>query len=103
MATTETTVKKKTQKKAKKNHWDEYMNQYVSVFVPMTDTGSNEPLLIIHNGKAYPFERGKTHRMKRYLAKIYENAMAARQVQYMRVYELQEQTKAALANPSVLA
>ena len=96
------TTKKKT-RKAKKSYWDEYMNQYVNVFVPMNDSGSNEPLLIIHNGKAYPFERGKTHRMKRYLARIYENAMAAKQVQYMRVYELQEQTRAALANPSVMA
>lgn len=97
------TTKKKTQKAAKKSHWDEYMNQYVNVFVPMNDSGSNEPLLIIHNGRAYPFERGKSHRMKRYLARIYENAMAAKQIQYMRVYELQEQTRAALANPSVMA
>ena len=49
------------------------------------------------------FERGKTHRMKRYLAKIYQDAMEAKQIQYMRVYELQEQTRAALANPSILS
>ena len=99
----ETATKKKTGKKAKKSPWYEYMNEFVSVFVPMNDSGSNEPLLLILNGKAYPFERGKTHRMKRYLAKIYEDAMAARQIQYMRVYELQEQTRAALANPSILS
>ena len=41
--------------------------------------------------------------MKRYLAKIYQDAMEAKQIQYMRVYELQEQTRAALANPSILS
>ncbi len=99
----ETTAKKKTGKKAKKSPWYDYMNEFVSIFVPMNDSGSNEPLLIIHNGKAYPFERGKTHRMKRYLAKIYQDAMEAKQIQYMRIYELQEQTRAALANPSILS
>ena len=49
----ETTAKKKTGKKAKKSPWYDYMNEFVSIFVPMNDSGSNEPLLIIHNGKDF--------------------------------------------------
>ena len=99
----ETTTRKKTGKKAKKSHWDDYYNEYVNVYVPMNDSGSKEPLLLIHNGRAYLFERGRNHRMKRFLAKIYEDALKAKQIQYMRISEMQEQTRASLANPTVIS
>ena len=99
----ETTTRKKTGKKAKKNHWDDYYNEYVNVYVPMNDSGSKEPLLLIHNGRAYLFERGRNHRMKRFLAKIYEDSLMAKQIQYMHISEKLEETRTALANPTIIS
>ncbi len=99
----EKTTAKKASSKAKKTFWDEYMNEYVQVFVPMVPGGPNEPLLLIHNGRAVIFDRGKTHRMKRYLAKIFQDSMDAQQVQYLKIQKLENETAAALANPSVIS
>ena len=95
----ETETKKKTAK-AKENRWRKFMNEYVNVFVPVIPGGSNEPLLIILNGRAYPYERGKNHRMKRCVANIYRKSIEAQQIQYMHIAELEQKAQAAIASPA---
>ena len=71
-------------------------SEYVDLYVPVLPGQDSSDLFISLNGKNYLLPRGKTHRVKKAVAKIYLNSMEAQQYQYAHIRELQDSTKASM-------
>ena len=70
--------------------------EYVDLYVPLLPGQDTSDLLIVLNGKNYILPRGKTHRVKKAVAKIYMESLGAQQVQFAHIKELQDSAAASM-------
>ena len=68
--------------------------EYVDLYVPLLPGQDSSDLLIVLNGKNYLLPRGKSHRVKKAVAKIYMESLEAQQLQFAHIKELQDSAAA---------